>query len=363
MRRKEQGFVLFLMAAVAFAVFGTCGLAFDVGRMYIVRNELQAFADSAALSAGLRLNGESNGIQRARDEVTRLAALNKWNMGTQAPADTQITTLFGLSANGAMPTAWTANPPSPPSNYSYVRVQVTVSMPVYMIAVVTRQTTYNVAARATAGQLPISGSPIGMFPFTPIAHSQAAPDFGLIKGQEYTLRWPSSPKLQGNPNVCVGDQHANWLAMAALRGAENRGFYGEQTSASTMWDQVANDTPIQFFNVGEHVILTGGAKTTVKDALVARINADPDSTSETWTSYRDRGHSRRIITVPITLPTDDNRVLGFGRFFLYVASKYANAQGNEPWCAVYIGPGSPEGSDSSGASASAGLTRVRLADE
>jgi Flp pilus assembly protein TadG len=363
MRRKEQGYVLFLMAAVATSIFGACGLAFDVGRMYIARNELQAFADSAALTAGLRLNGESNGIQRARDEVTRLAGLNKWNMGSQTASAAEISTLFGLSANGATPTTWTDSPPNPPANYSYVRVQVRVNMPVYMISVLTNRTTYSVAAKATAGQLPISGSPIGMFPFTPIAHSQTAPDFGLAKGQEYTLRWPSSPKLQGNPNVCVGDQHENWLAMAALRGAENRGFYGEQTSASVIWDQVANDTPVQFFNIGQYVVLTGGAKTTVKDALVARINADPDHTSNTWNAYKDQGHSRRLITVPITLPTDNNRVLGFGRFFLYVASHYENAQGNDPWCAVYIGPGSPEGSDSSGASSSAGLTRVRLADE
>ena len=363
MRRNQRGFVLFLMGAVIVTMLGASGLAIDAGRMYIVRNELQAFADSAVLAACLRLNGETNGIQRARDEITHLASLNKWNMGTQVPSSAQITTKFGSSSTGTMPTTWTDSPPSPPTNYSYVRVQVTVSMPVYMIAAVTGRMSYNVSAKATSGQLPIGGSPIGMFPFTPVAHSQTGPDFGFTKGQEYTLKWASSPKLQGNPNVCVGDQHANWLAMAAMRGADNRGFYGEQTSASVIWDQVANDTPVDFFDVGEHIPLTGGAKTTVKDALIARINADPDPSATTWAAYKDKGHSRRIITVPITWPQDDNRVVGFGRFFLYPSAHYQNAQGNEPWCAVYIGPGAPEGSDSTGASAFASVTRVRLSDE
>jgi Flp pilus assembly protein TadG len=362
-RRNEAGYVLFLMAAVAFALFGACGLAFDVGRMYIVRNELQAFVDAAALSAAIRLDGTSTGITRARDEVTRMASLDKWNMSTQQAAAGEITLEFGLSPAGTMPTSWSTNPGSP-ANYSYARVRVSVGMPVYMIAVVTARTSQTVAARAVAGQLPISGSPIGMFPFTPIAHNSTGPNFGLTEGAQYTLKWASSPSMNGgvNSNLCGGDRHPDWIAAANLRGSENRGYYGEQTSASTMWDQVANDAPVDFYDVGELLPLTGGAKTTVKDAVVARISADPDPTSTTFSQYKQRGRSRRIITVPITNPSDNNRIIGWGRFFLLVANHYATAHGNDPWCAEYIGPGAPEGSDSGGASPSAGITRVRLAE-
>jgi Flp pilus assembly protein TadG len=367
MRRNENGYVLFLMAAVAFALCGACGLALDVGRMYIVRNELQAFADSAALAAALRLDGTSTGIQRARDEVTRIASLNKWNLGTQQPASDDMTVEFGLSPTGVMPASWSANPASA-SNYSYTRVRVAVDMPVYMIAAVTGTTTYSVAARAVAGQLPLTGSPKGMFPFTPLAHSNTGPNFGLSAGTKYTLKWPSSPSLNGCPsspncNVCAGDQSTTWIDRANSRGSQNRGYYGEQTSAADAYDQVANDAPVEFFTVGQIIPLTGGAKSTVKDALWDRVNADPDTSSTTFAQYKQRGHSRRIITVPITDPLDQNRVVGFGRFFLGLASHYQNAQGNDPWCAEYIGPGSAEGSDSTGASPSAGLTVVRLADE
>ena len=367
MRRNQKGYVLFLMAAVAFVLCGACGLAFDVGRMYITKNELQAFADSAALAATLRLDGTDEGLTRARDEVTRMASLVKWNMGTQQPSSSETTVEFGLSINGAMPSAWFTTPPLA-TNMSYTRVRVSVNMPVYMVAAVTGYTTYSVAAQATAGQVAMTGSPIGMFPFTPIAHNNAGPNYGLNKGVQYTLKWASSPKLNGCPlspscNVCGGDQDQVWIDRAESRGAENRGYFGEQTSSSTMRDQVANDEPVAYFGVGDLVPLTGGAKSTVKDALHERINADPDPTSTTFDQYMRRGHTRRIITVPITDPLDQNRVLGFGRFFLLPADSYQTSAGNEPWCAVYLGPGGPEGSDSGGASEAAGLTRVRLADE
>ena len=367
MRRKEQGYVLFLMAAVAFVLCGACGLAFDVGRMYITRNELQAFADSAALAASLRLDGTSTGIDRAKSEVTRMSTLDKWNMATRQVTTAETTVEFGLSTAGAMPTTWQTTPAAP-ANYSYARVRVSVAMPVYMIAAITGRTSYTVAAKATSGQLPLSGSPIGMFPFTPIAHNNTAPNFGLTAGTKYTLKWPSSPSLNGCPNgnncnICQGDQSATWINNANARGASNRGYYGEQTSASEAYDQVANDAPVAYYSIGQLIPLTGGAKSTVKDALWTRITSDPDTTSTTFAQYKQQGRTRRIITVPITDPTDSNRILGFGRFFLGLASSYQNAQGNDPWCAEYIGPGAPEGSDSTGASPSAGLTRVRLADE
>ena len=46
-RRKDRGFVLVTMALGAVAVFGCLGLAVDLGRMYIVKNEAQSYADAA----------------------------------------------------------------------------------------------------------------------------------------------------------------------------------------------------------------------------------------------------------------------------------------------------------------------------
>src|SRR5688500_4687938 len=79
-RRREKGFVLITIALCALALFGACGLAVDVGRMYVVKNELQVFSDAAALAATLRLNGEAGGVARARTEVEAVRAANKWHL-------------------------------------------------------------------------------------------------------------------------------------------------------------------------------------------------------------------------------------------------------------------------------------------
>ena len=47
-------------------LLGLAGLAIDIGRMYVIRAELQAFTDAAALSAALQLNGTDSGLARAR---------------------------------------------------------------------------------------------------------------------------------------------------------------------------------------------------------------------------------------------------------------------------------------------------------
>lgn len=58
------------------------GIAFDFGRIYIVRNEAQLFTDAAALAAVQRLDGTAEGVARAREAVNSLP--NRWNLGTQS---------------------------------------------------------------------------------------------------------------------------------------------------------------------------------------------------------------------------------------------------------------------------------------
>jgi Flp pilus assembly protein TadG len=360
-RRRDRGFVLITVAICSLMLFGACGLVVDLGRMYVVRNELQIFADTAALAATLRLNGETGGITRARSEITTMRQSNYWHVATKpfTDASTTVTVAFGRSVTGGAPDVWTETPPEPPANYSFTRVTVRVPVPVYFMPLFTHSNSANVATSAIAGQLG-SSDPSGMFPFTPVAHSRTPPSFGLTAGLQYTLKWASSPKSNGT-NVCNGDQSQTWIDLASSRGADNRGFFGSQSAASELYAQVANDRPVDFFPLGSHIVLSGGAKSTVSSALVWRINSDPDPTSTTFNQYRDRGRYRRVVTVPLTDPAASNEVVGFGRFFLLPAAHYSGAGGNDPWCAEYIGPGAPEGSDSKAASPGTGMfTKVRL---
>ena len=61
---RRRGFVLVTMAATAAAVFGVVGLAVDIGRMFITKNELQVYCDAAAVAAAMQLDGSTAGLGR-----------------------------------------------------------------------------------------------------------------------------------------------------------------------------------------------------------------------------------------------------------------------------------------------------------
>lgn len=69
------------MSVCMFLMLAVVGMAFDLGRVYIARNEAQIFADAASMSAAKQLDGTAAGLDRARAAVTALP--NRWNLGTQ----------------------------------------------------------------------------------------------------------------------------------------------------------------------------------------------------------------------------------------------------------------------------------------
>lgn len=79
--RSQRGFVLMVMAACMFLLLAVIGMAFDLGRVYIARNEAQVFTDAAAMTACAQLDGTASGLDRARAAVARLPI--RWNLGSQ----------------------------------------------------------------------------------------------------------------------------------------------------------------------------------------------------------------------------------------------------------------------------------------
>src|SRR3954469_2341465 len=113
--RKERGFVLIVMAAASIALIGALGLAVDMGRVFIIKNETQNFCDSAALAAALQLDGTSAGVTLAKSTATSLT--DNWNFGTTTVSSPTIE--FATTSTGT----WTNAPPNPPTDYIYVRVK------------------------------------------------------------------------------------------------------------------------------------------------------------------------------------------------------------------------------------------------
>src|SRR6266436_3949781 len=61
----ERGFTLLASAVCIVALFGAAGLAVDIGRMYITKNEAQSYADAGAVAAALKLDGTAAGLTAA----------------------------------------------------------------------------------------------------------------------------------------------------------------------------------------------------------------------------------------------------------------------------------------------------------
>ncbi len=120
--RARRGFVLVTMAAASIAVFGMLGVSVDVARMYVAKNEAQAYVDAAALAAALKLDGTAAGVVAASTAATGLA--DKWNFMTSSYSGTTVKVASALAG------PWTSanTPPSPATNYTYV--QITASAPV-----------------------------------------------------------------------------------------------------------------------------------------------------------------------------------------------------------------------------------------
>lgn len=84
-----------------FLLLALLGLAFDLGRIYIARNEAQVFTDAAAMAAASKLDGTAAGPDKARYAVAHLPM--HWNLGTKE--FTGVIVEFSKDGSG-----WEANP-------------------------------------------------------------------------------------------------------------------------------------------------------------------------------------------------------------------------------------------------------------
>jgi len=392
-RLNQKGFTLIASAACALMVFGMAGLAIDVGRMYITKNEAQSFADSAALYAALQLDGSSQGLNHADDAVANCPL--KWNFSTTSFTGTVIE----YSANGS--TGWAKSSDisnADRGNMRYVRVTPIVStLPLFFMPVMlslrggTVQFTATVKAQAISGQIlknTFAAGTGGVFPFSPVAHAygtsasavytaDSTHNFGFTVGQKYTFRWPSNPNTNNFNNVCDGDATTEWVTKADAQGNDQRGYI-QFTDASSIAKAIEGDhldyTVALDSLLNVSVDPTNGAKAAEQNALAVRIAQDGDTTSPTYEAYKaNPAHiGRRLVTVVVQsgyrdsagvlLPPSQQGIgVGFAQFLLLPISEY-DQSGNKPWCAIYVGNNPLMDSDNTGGvgNEGQGVSYVRL---
>jgi Flp pilus assembly protein TadG len=255
-KKKESGFTLITAGLMSVGLIGITGIGVDLGRMYIAKNEAQAFADAAALTAAQYLDGTATGLANARTAAGQVG--DRWNLNTKSATDYTVDFSPYSATNNF---TWVANP-NPATNYSVARVVARVQLPPTFIRVVWPNSKAPISATAVGAQAPKTSWKQGVFPFSPFAHlfdlkphncdntgSLGSRDCtsGLIVGEQYTLRWPSNPnagsgKSGGGSNMCPGDSVSGQtiIDIANAAGGSERGFI-EDTSASLIAQTIIDD--------------------------------------------------------------------------------------------------------------------------
>ncbi len=356
-KKQERGFVLVTMAVSAVVLFGCLGLAVDLGRMFIAKNEAQSFADAAALAAALKLDGTSAGVTNAQTAATSLP--DQWNFQTTSFTGTTVQ----VATSTAGPWVSSSSPPSPATNYVYVKVTATASVTMYFLPIVTAFAGGGAASSSTVNAAGVAGQVLqttwneGAFPFSPIAFdgptggSNTTAPWGFVAGTQYTMRYASNGKSE-----CAGDAaDSNHVKIGSARG-----FWGDN-SASAIGAQVQGDLQEESLTVGEVLPGVGGAKTTVATDIDNRVDQDGDTSDDTYATYvaNPAHNGRRVVVMPIQSEVDGT-VLGFGSFLLMDDGAYDHS-GNANWCAIYIGlPTVVDSTANNGASSVQGVYQVKL---
>ena len=354
-KRGEQGFSLALLSLSLFVMMGMLGLAIDLGRMFIYKNELQTFVDASALAAVAQLDGTQSGVQGANATATAgplgTTKPNGYNFDTTAI--TAVTTSYATSFAGTYDSYATANTGGT-NHYRFIKITASANVPLNFLPVlpgIPMQVTES--ASATAGQNPQSSvGNGGLLPFAPDAHNQAdTTNFGFTPGTQYTLKWDN-----GNTTICAGD--AGFTPPGSPPSEHGFVDIGTGNSDSNVRSAIqyggypnANSNPSSV-SAGDTLLgVPGNRGSNIFDALNARAQQDTDTTSTTYSAYQNgTGNNRRVITVAVAGTWSGNGsnartpVLGFANFLLNTT--YSGSSG--PICATYIGPGDLNGKGSGG---------------
>ena len=353
---RKRGFVLITMSIAAVAVIGGLGMAVDVGRMFIVKNETQTFCDAAALAAATKLDGTSTGITNAKAAVTNTT--NAWNMGTSTVSSPTVE--FASSLSGTYTTS-----PSPAKGYTYVRVKASVNLPLYFVPLITgfagtARYLQNVQTQAVAAQIPQTTFSRGLAPYTAVTTHPTADNYGFSVGAQYDIQWPEyngnragcsvdNPDKCFNADTCSGEPKESKAAVTQYWGANYNGYWGGNSN-SDIYQEVLNQIQLQPITVGQNIypVLTAGNKAAEAKALDTRVQQDEDYVDTTnLTNYlaNSARNGRRLIALPVVDPetTSSTPVIGYASFLLISdgtvnTGYYQSGNGNDPFCAIYVGP-------------------------
>jgi Flp pilus assembly protein TadG len=281
--RHEKGAIILTFAMMLLFLIGFAGIAIDLGRLFIVRTELQTALDSCALAAAQELDGQSNSTTRARN--AGLVAGNVNNVNLQSP------TWDGhakLTANEISFRDKDYTPTESGASAQYVQCQHTqVGVKAWLLPVMTAfsGTSYPStnavmgSAVATRGHAQ-SSCPV---PVALIARTATPPDYGFAKGEWITVYGSKAANsgemgwynLDGSHDASETEKELQEAGMCGIAVGTTIGSalrtYGAKTKVDQVWNTrfgiyKHNDLPVTASNYDgpatNHPDLTGYAYTT-----------------------------------------------------------------------------------------------------
>ena len=149
-RRDERGVVTIIIALLLVILFGFMGLAVDVGSAFLVRTQMQAAADAAALAGATDRKYHGNSVADIASAITVAKSISAQNgfvdNQDSLTVDVRIPPLSSPSALPGTP------PPIYSDNNKYVRVIITkTNVPLYFAPLIGVAKTWTITVNAVAG--------------------------------------------------------------------------------------------------------------------------------------------------------------------------------------------------------------------
>ena len=364
-------------------LFGMMGFAIDLGRLYLVRGELNHAAEAAALAAAAQLMGTSGSLDRANTAAQVAITQNKYNFGSLTPGEgggnltstitdpayfATIAGATGTDPNGAAADGTSAR---------HVQISLTADAPLLFWSLLSagaaRKTP--IAAQALAGVSAPLCTACGIEPFAIAAKdSSDLANFGFgdpADDVHYTFYYNctgTTPTFLPNSGQSMAytivnrydassttvpdesDQLFRYAASGLLSSTTPNptgstvplGCVGIGDTLEAVWSgplytavpqvctaplpQIAGAALCGLSTRVDNTTLPAACSTAVTDyaslAAAAPIDTDPGTTQDLYSAYN--GNGRRVLTLPVVDALPPNAatpmtVLGFRQFLLQPA--------------------------------------------
>lgn len=208
---RQRGAFGVMTAVLLLVIFGFCGLAVDLARMYNRKVELQNAADVIALAAAAQLNGTDTGIGNALDAAAKAAASLGYDYNGSPITWSPAAISFAASPHAS---SWTdaSSAIGKSGDLYFVKVDTAQLDPshgqvslLFMPVLAADQTSSEVSSRAVAGRTSVNVTPLAICAMSQIegqARGGELVEYGFRRGIDYNL-------MQLNPNGTTGG--ANYL--------------------------------------------------------------------------------------------------------------------------------------------------------